>query len=154
MSTSYIISDIIRYWVEYKPLISNQMFLIVPRYRKPKYTILYLLSSWKILDFSIDPPILSSSWVEPMGSVYPFLIRLSVLDNLTIPVYPSPTEFFPLKPDTNPRQFYKDYKYSLARYIYQYLYLSGRIVKDETEYNSIEIRPTLYTGVNFEFHDH
>jgi hypothetical protein len=86
--------------------------------------------------------------------VRPSLIRLSALDNLTTPVYPSPTEFFPLKPDADPRQLYEDCKRGLARYIYQHPHLSGRIVKDETGRNSIEIRPAPYAGVNFEFHDH
>ncbi|KAJ5128659.1 hypothetical protein N7448_002376 [Penicillium atrosanguineum] len=102
----------------------------------------------------MDPQTLPCSWVEPAGPVHPSLIRLSALDNLTTPVYPSPTEFFPLKPNTDPRQLYEDCKRGLARYIYQHPHLCGRIFKDETGRNSIEIRPMPYAGVNFEFHDH
>lgn len=102
----------------------------------------------------MDPQTLPSSWVEPAAPVLPSFIRLSALDNLTAPVYPSPTEFFPLKPDTDPRQIYEDCKRGLARYIYQHPHLCGRIIKDETGRNSIEIRPIPHAGVNFEFHDH
>jgi hypothetical protein len=102
----------------------------------------------------MDPKTLPSSWVEPARPVRPSLIRLSALDNLTAPVYPSPTEFFPLKPDADPRQLYEDCKRGLARYLYQHPHLSGRIVKDETGRNSIEIPPPPYAGVNLEFHDH
>ncbi|KAK7417277.1 hypothetical protein QQX98_004711 [Neonectria punicea] len=102
----------------------------------------------------MDPPTLPSSWVEPAGPVHSTLIRLSTLDNLTAPVYPSPTQFFPLKPDADPRQLYEDCKRGLARYIYQHPHLSGRIIKDETGRNWIEIRPAPYAGANFEYHDH
>ncbi|KAJ5561473.1 hypothetical protein N7461_000234 [Penicillium sp. DV-2018c] len=101
----------------------------------------------------MDPQTLPSSWVEPARPVRPSLIKLSTLDNLTAPVYPSPTEFFPLKPDVDPRQLYEDCKHGLARYLYEHPHLAGRIVKDETGRNSIEIRPPPYAGVDFEFHD-
>lgn len=98
--------------------------------------------------------ILPSSWVEPAVAVRPAVIRLSALDSLTAPVYPSPTEFFPLKPDADPKQLYEDCKRGLARCLYQQPHLSGRIIKDATGRNSIEIRPAPYAGVAFEFHDH
>ncbi|KPM43807.1 hypothetical protein AK830_g2726 [Neonectria ditissima] len=102
----------------------------------------------------MDPQILSSSWVEPAGPVHPALIKLSTLDNLTAPVYPSPTQFFPLKPDADPRQLYEDCKRGLARYIYQQPHLAGRLIKDETRRNSIEIPPAPHAGASFEYYDH
>ncbi|KAK7431296.1 hypothetical protein QQZ08_002067 [Neonectria magnoliae] len=102
----------------------------------------------------MEPPTLPSSWVEPAGPVHSALIRLSTLDNLTAPVYPSPAEFFPLKPDADPRQLYEDCKRGLARYIYQHPHLSGKIIKDETGRNWIEVRPAPYAGASFEYHDH
>ncbi|KAJ4244187.1 hypothetical protein NW762_014568 [Fusarium torreyae] len=76
------------------------------------------------------------------------------MDNLTAPVYPSPTLFFPLKPDADPHQLYQDCKRGLARYLYQRPYLCGKIIKDKTGRNSIEIPPAPDSGAKFEYHDH
>lgn len=119
-----------------------------------QFCILLLRRERCLTSISMAPQTLPGSWVEPAAPVHPTLITLSPLDNLTAPVYPSPTEFFPLKPDADPRQLYEDCKRGLARYIYQHPHLSGRIIKDETGRNAIEIRPAPYAGANFEYHDH
>ncbi|KAF4447668.1 hypothetical protein F53441_8814 [Fusarium austroafricanum] len=98
--------------------------------------------------------LLDTSWVEPAGSVSPALIELSAMDNLTAPVYPSPALFFPLKPGVDPLDLYHDCKRGLARYLYQHPHLSGKIVKDATGRNSIEIPPAPYAGANLGYHDH
>lgn len=102
----------------------------------------------------MDPQPLPSSWVQPAAPLRPRLIKLSALDNLTAPVYPSPTHFFPLKPGVDPKQIYEDCRRGLARYIYQHPHLPGTFVKDETGRNSIQIHPAPYAGVKFEFCDH
>ncbi|KAH6951214.1 hypothetical protein BKA56DRAFT_625882 [Ilyonectria sp. MPI-CAGE-AT-0026] len=100
------------------------------------------------------PSASSNSWVQPADLLHPHLITCSTLDNLTAPVYPSPSKFFPLKPETDPRQLYEDCKRGLARCIYEHPHLSGIIIKDETGRNSVEIRPAPYAGTNFEYQDH
>ncbi|KIL87175.1 hypothetical protein FAVG1_09729 [Fusarium avenaceum] len=99
-------------------------------------------------------PAMSSSWVEPAGPVNTCTIKCSALDNLTAPVYPSPTHFFPLKPETDPRQLYEDCKRGLSRCIYEHPHLSGVLIKDETGRNSVEIRSAPDAGTNFWYKDH
>ncbi|KAF4977417.1 hypothetical protein FDECE_18360, partial [Fusarium decemcellulare] len=97
---------------------------------------------------------MSSSWVEPAGPVQASFVKCSALDNLTAPVYPSPTKFFPLKPGIDPRQLYEDCKRGLSRCMYEHPHLSGIIVKDETGRNAIEIRQAPYAGTNFWYRDY
>ncbi|EWG51074.1 hypothetical protein FVEG_16738 [Fusarium verticillioides 7600] len=98
--------------------------------------------------------LLNTSWIEPAGPVSPGIIELSAMDSLTAPVYPSPTLFFPLKPGANPLDLYNDCKRGLARYLYQHPHLCGKIVKDETGRNSIEISPAPYAGAHLVYYDH
>ncbi|KAM0190103.1 hypothetical protein ACHAPI_009615 [Fusarium lateritium] len=97
---------------------------------------------------------MANSWVEPAGPIQPSTVKCSALDNLTASVYPSPTHFFPLKPETDPLQLYKDCKQGLSRCIYELPHLSGVIRKDETGRHSIQIREAPHAGTNFWYRDH
>lgn len=94
------------------------------------------------------------SWVQPAGPVHPCKIKCSTLDNLTAPVYPSPSKFFPLKPGADPLELYQDCKRGLARCIYEHPHLAGTLLKDDTGRNSVEIRPAPFAGTTFEYRDH
>jgi hypothetical protein len=100
------------------------------------------------------PDSLPSSWVQPASPVQPCKIKCSTLDNLTAPVYPSPSKFFPLKLGADPRQLYEECKRGLARCIFEHPHLAGVLAKDETGRNSIEIRAAPYAGTAFPYRDH
>ncbi|KAJ6786418.1 hypothetical protein PWT90_04040 [Aphanocladium album] len=95
-----------------------------------------------------------TSWVQPAGPVTPCLIQLSALDNLTARIYPSPTFFFPLQPDVEPRKLYEACARGLARYMYEKPYLAGIHKTDDTGRTSIEILPAPHAGANLPYCDH
>ncbi|KAF4452363.1 hypothetical protein F53441_4772 [Fusarium austroafricanum] len=95
-----------------------------------------------------------SSWVEPAAPVLAGIVKCSALDNLTAPVYPSPTHFFPLKPGADPLKLYEDCKRGLSRCIYEHPHLSGVLIKDDRGRNSINIRSAPWAGTNFWYKDH
>ncbi|KAF5962915.1 acetyltransferase [Fusarium bulbicola] len=97
---------------------------------------------------------MSNSWVEPAAPVQASIVKCSALDNLTASVYPSPTHFFPMKPETDPRQLYEDCKKGLSRCIYELPHLAGIIRKDETGRCAIEIQEAPHAGTNFWYRDH
>lgn len=106
------------------------------------------------METTMNQQLLDTSWIEPAGSVSPAFIELSAMDNLTAPVYPSPTLFFPLNPGVNPLDLYDDCRRGLARHLYQKPHLCGRLVKDVTGRNSVEIPPAPYAGAKLEYYDH
>lgn len=94
-----------------------------------------------------------SSWIQPALPVQSQIIPCSAIENLCARVHPSPTFFFPLEANDDPRRHYAHLARGLSRVLHQLPFLAGRLRQDARGAFTVEIPTSPEAGTRFYYAD-